>query len=75
MNDWRNPESGLHKTSSRRWALNGIELTAGSRFEVKIDGHWIIIAIEHGRGGYYAIPPSVRLHEGLHARFIGEWAE
>lgn len=69
------PQSELYKTPSGRWALNGIVLTSGSHCQVRIDGHWINIIIEHDKGAYVAIPPSVRLIKGLHARFIGEWAD
>ena len=69
------PQSELDKTKSGRWALNDLELTCGSRLKVNIDKHWINIVIEHDAAGYYAIPCSVRLMKGLHARFIGERAE
>lgn len=75
MHSRSSPQSELYKTRLGRWALNGIELTSGSRFQVKIDGHWINVVIEHDTSGYYAIPPCVRLLKGLHARFLGEWTE
>ena len=61
----------LHKTSSGRWAIGEAELTSGSSCEVHIQGHWIRVRIESYGGEYYAIPRSVRLHEGLLARLIG----
>lgn len=65
----------LRMAPSRRWTLNGIELTSGDHFQVRISGHWIDVVIEHDGNGYYAIPRAVRLHAGLAARFISEWAE
>ena len=61
--------------ATNRWSLNGIELTCGSHFQVRIAGHWIDVVIEHDKTGYYAIPYVVRLYAGLPARFISEWAE
>jgi hypothetical protein len=64
-------DSVLKKSPSGRWTLGQMELTSGSRFDVNIAGHWIRIRIEHDHhDGYYAIPPAVRLHEGLKARLI-----
>jgi hypothetical protein len=45
--------------------LKDIDLTCGDCIEVNIDGHWILIRIEHNPGGYNAIPYAVRLHAGL----------
>lgn len=59
-------------TTTARWHLKGIELTCRSCIEVNIDGHWIRTAIKCDANGYYAIPISVNLHNGLWARFIGE---
>jgi len=75
MRDRPSRQSELYKTKLGRWALNDVELTSGTRFQVNIDGHWINVVIEHDASGYYAIPPSVRLLKGQHARFLGEWAE
>jgi hypothetical protein len=60
---------------NRRWTLNGIDLTCGSHFQVRIAGHWIDVVVEYDGKGYYAIPYAVRLYAGLPARFISEWAE
>jgi hypothetical protein len=48
-----------------RWSLNGIDLTCGSHFQVRIAGHWIDVTIEHDGDRYYAIPFAVRLYRGL----------
>jgi Domain of unknown function (DUF5348) len=64
--------SPLEKSPTGRWMLNGIDLTSGSTVDVNIDGHWIRIRIEHDSNGYYAIPISVRLHQGLWAKFFGK---
>lgn len=65
----------LYRTPSRRWALNGHELTCGSTIEVNIQGHWIRIVIEHDGKDYFALPSTVRLHAGLYARFLGEYTD
>ena len=65
------PENELYKTPAGRWALNGIELTSGSHFQIKIDDHWINVVIEHDESGYYVFPICIRLLKGLHARFFG----
>ena len=75
MNNRIEPQNQLYKTRSGKWALNGIELSSGSRFEVMISDRWIEISIEYDGKGYYAIPYSIRLLKGQFARFIGEWAE
>ena len=62
----------LKKSTTRRWLLKEVELTSGSCIEVNIDGHWIRIVIECDSDGYYAIPLSVNLHQGLWARFIDD---
>jgi len=72
-NDDRQNE--LYKASSGRWCLNGLDLTCGDVIEVNIAGYWIKVIIEHEGDDYYAIPTSIRLHNGLFARFIGEWTE
>ncbi len=75
MDDEVKPQSELCRMPSGRWALNEIELTCGSCFQVRIDNHWINVRIEHDADGYYAIPYSVRLLKGMTARFLGEWAD
>jgi hypothetical protein len=65
----------LRMGPSRRWTLNGIDLTSGSHFQVRIASHWIDVVVECDGREYYAIPYAVRLHAGLPARFISEWAE
>jgi hypothetical protein len=69
------PNNELYRAQTGRWALNGIDLTCGSSIEVNIAGRWIDIFIEHDGNDYYAIPPAVCLHDGLFARFRGEWTE
>jgi len=69
------PRNTLYRKKSGRWALNDVELTFGDVFEVNIAGFWIDVRIEHDSHDYYAIPPAVRLYEGLFARFRREWSE
>lgn len=66
----------MYREKSGKWTLNGIELGSGSRFQILIQGHWVDVVVEYDRGyGYYAIPIVVRLYNGLHARFPGEWGD
>ena len=75
MHSSKEQAGALHKAKSGRWMLNNIELTAGSHFQIFLQGHWIDVTIEHDSGGYYAIPLAVRLHSGLRARFPSEWGD
>lgn len=62
--------------SGKKWSLNDIALGSGSRFQILLQGHWIDVVIEYDHGyGYYAIPFAVRLHNGLTARFPGQWGD
>jgi len=70
------PDDGeLRLGANGRWILNGIDLTSGSHFQVRIANHWIYVTVEHDGTDYYAIPISVRLHQGLIARFLSEWGD
>jgi hypothetical protein len=73
--DFKTTNGELRRNARKRWVLNDIELTSGSRFQVKIQDYWIDIVIEHDRTGYFSIPYSVRLLEGLHARFHNQSGE
>lgn len=75
FDDNESTDGALRRNSRKRWVLNDIELTSGSCFQVKIQNYWIDIVIEHGHGGYYPIPYSVRLYEGLPARFPNQWGD
>ena len=68
-------DGALRKNMRQRWTLNDIELTCGSCLQVKIQNQWIDVVIEHDCTGYYAIPSSIKLHEGLCARFPSQWGE
>ncbi len=65
----------LRRGPNGRWTLNSLDLTCGSHFQVRIARYWIDVVVEHDGRDYYAIPPAVRLHEGLCARFPSEWSE
>lgn len=65
----------LRKTKYGRWVLNGSDLSSGSVFEVRIQGHWIRVVIEYHDAKYQPYPESVNLHQGLRARFIGEYTD
>lgn len=65
----------LYKAATGRWELNDVELTCGDRFQVRVQGHWIDVVVEHDGDDYYVIPIAVQLHEGLPARFPGEWGD
>ena len=70
------PLAELYRAKSGKWKLNGTEIGSGSRFQIRLQGHWIDVVIEYDQGyGYYAIPIAVRLHNGLEARFPAEWGE
>jgi Domain of unknown function (DUF5348) len=73
--DYEPTDGELRRDSHKRWMLNDIELTSGSFFQVKIQDHWIDIVIEHDHTGYFNLPYSVRLLEGLHARFPNQWGD
>lgn len=69
----------LRKARTGRWCLNGVELTSGSHFDVRVQGHWIRVVIEvagaNGKRDYCAYPSCIRLHDGLEARFINDYTD
>ena len=65
----------LLKDDDGRWELNGITLTSGAHFEIRIQGHWIRVVIEHDGLEYQAYPQSIRLCRGLEARFISDYTD
>ena len=68
-------QRGLYKNKRGRWCLRGKELRSGSRFEIYVERSWITVMIEFDEEGYFVLPACIRLHHGLNARFIGEYAE
>jgi len=60
----------LYRTSSERWAVDGVELTSGACFQVQIEGVWHDVVVEHDGRDYYAIPQAIHLYPGLTARLF-----
>ncbi len=75
MNSDYDHDGELKMSHRGRWLLNGDELTSGDCFEVWIQGYWIRVVIEHHGTQYQVYPRTINLHQGLRARFLGEYTD
>lgn len=60
-------EGFLELKHSGRWAIDGVEISSGEVFEVKLSGQWVRVRMEHDGQDYFTVP-QIGLFVGMEAR-------